>query len=86
MAFEDEFFFGVSDFLLDFTQNTDSYVMYIIWGLLFLGVFSIFWAFFLRINKNIKTGELISRLFVSFVLFYFLWLVTNMLNVDLTVV
>ncbi len=85
MAFEDEFFFGISDFLFDFTQNTDSYVMYIIWGLLFLGVFSIFWAFFLRINKNIKTGELISRLFVSFALFYFLWLVTNMLNVDLTV-
>ncbi|UYP46550.1 hypothetical protein NEF87_002835 [Candidatus Lokiarchaeum ossiferum] len=84
MDFGDDFFSNVSDFLIDFTLNTDSYIMYVIWGLLFLGVFSIFWGFFLRVNKNIKTGELISRLFVSFALFYFLWLVMNLLNIDLT--
>lgn len=84
MEFGDDFFSNVSDFLKDFTLNTDNYVMYVIWGLLFLGVFSIFWGFFLRVNKNIKTGELISRLFVSFALFYFLWLVMNLLNINLT--
>ena len=85
MAFGDDFFDRVTDIILDFTQSTESYVMYIIWGLVFLGVFSIFWAFFLRINKNIKTGELISRLFISFVLFYFLWLLMKLLDIDLTI-
>ena len=85
MVFDDEYFGEISEFLIDFSKNTNKYILYILWGLLLLGVFIIFWAFFLRVNKNIKTGELISRLFISIVLFYFVWLVTNILNINLIV-
>ena len=79
------FFQGINEVIGNFFLQPSKFVIYLIWGLIFLGVFSVFWAFFLRVNNNIKTGELISRLFICGILFYILVLVTNILDISLRV-
>ena len=81
--FEDKFFNDLIEFFGNFSSNIDEYTVKIFWILLFFGVLSVFWAFFLRINRNIKTGELISRLIISFSLFFILWFLTKILDIDL---
>ncbi len=80
-----DFFEGVNRLITNFTSNTDYYIIVVIWILLFFGVYSIFWAFFLRVNNNIKTGDLISRLLISCLLFYFLWFIIDLLHINIVV-
>ncbi len=72
-----------SQFLLDFIQNIDYYIILLIWGLIFLGVFSFFWTFFQKINSELKTSAFIARLFISFLIFYVVWMLSIMLNLKL---
>lgn len=78
-----DFFSRFGDKFMEFITNIDQVIPYLIWGLLFLGIFNIFWAFFLRINKELKIGELFSRLIVAFMLFYVVYLLLTMFSFEL---
>ncbi len=73
----------VNTFISNIFYESKSYVRYLIWLLILLGVFNIFWGFFLRVNKNIRTSDLINRLFISGVLFYFVWFLNSLLGVNI---
>ena len=83
LGYSDDVFLGFSNLILDFFQNIDHYVVYLLRGLLFLGVFSIFWTFFQKFNHELKTSVFISRLFANFLIFYAAWILSRILNVPL---
>lgn len=79
----DVIFRKFSQFLLDFIQNIDYYIILLLWGLVFLGVFSFFWTFFQKINSELKTSAFIARLFISFLIFYVIWMLSTILNIKM---
>lgn len=79
----EDFFSKFSSNFVKFVSNIDQIIPYLIWGLLFIGIFNILWAFFLRLNRDIKTSELVSRLTVAFILFYVVYLILTMFSFEL---
>ena len=67
--------FNTNNIVSDIFYHSESYITYLIGLLLLLGIFNIFWAFFLRVNKNIRTSDLINKLLISGLLFYFVWFI-----------
>jgi uncharacterized membrane protein len=83
LADTDRVFSNFSQRVLDFLTHMDSYIIYMVWALIVLGVFAVVWAFFQRVNHEMKTSAFISRIFLSFLSFYAAWLITKVLQISL---
>ena len=78
-----EFFENFGDQFMKFLRNIDQIIPYLIWGMLFIGIFNILWAFFLRLNREIKTSDLLSRLIIAFILFFSVYIILTMFSFEL---
>lgn len=74
---------GIFHLLGTISSDPDFILRCMLWLLLLFGVFQVFWAFYLKFNRNIKSGEFIERLVYCAILFVCLFLTLDYIGINM---